>query len=179
MTREQTAQVLALLRGAYPMFYRDITKKEAYSTIELWASIFVDDEFEVVAAAVKALISNDEKGYPPVPGQVKSYIRKITQKEEMNESEAWALVAKAVGNSAYEAKKEFDALPEELKRIVGSPNQLRDWSQMDSSTLHSVVASNFQRAYRVKQQTRKEYNALPGDVKKMIAGVGNKMLLEE
>lgn len=179
MTREQTLMILSLLRGAYPMFYRDITKQEANATVELWASIFVDDDFAVVTAAVKSLISNDEKGYPPVPGQVKAYICKITQKEEMHESEAWALVAKAVRNSGYEAKKEFDALPEELKRIVGSPNQLRDWSQMDSDALHSVVASNFQRAYRAKQKSRMEYNALPSDVKKMISSVENKLMLEE
>ena len=140
--------------------------------------MFAGDDVQIVAAAVKALIASDEKGFPPVIGQVKARIRQITQPQEMTEGEAWALVAKAIRNSAYDSRKEFDALPEQIQRIVGAPSQLRDWGTMDSDTVHSVVASNFQRAYRVKAEQKRNYAALPPDVKATIGGITEKMRLE-
>lgn len=178
MTREDTIGILSILRGAYPNFYRGITKAEANDTINLWASLFVDDQVQVVTAAVKSFIVSDTKGFPPVPGQVKEYIRKLTMPEEMGEAEAWALIAKAIRNSGYESEKEFKALPEDLQRIVGSPSQLRDWSMMDSDTVHSVVASNVQRAYRVRQQAKKERAALPKEVLAMIEQTVSRAMLE-
>ena len=72
----------------------------------------------------------------------------------MTAQEAWNLVARAIRNSGYESRKEYDNLPPDIQRLVGSPEQLRDWAMMDSSTVHSVVASNFQRALqRGKRQT--------------------------
>lgn len=174
MTSEETVKILSVLRGAYPQFYKNTTKQEAYDTINLWAEMFSDDDFMIVAAAVKALIAGDEKGFPPVIGQVKARIRQITKPQEMTEGEAWALVAKAIRNSAYDSRKEFDALPGDIQRIVGAPSQLKDWGTMDSDTVHSVVASNFQRAYRVKAEQRKNYDALPGDVKQIVAQISGK-----
>lgn len=168
MDRTETVKILAILRGAYPQFYRDTDKQEALDTVNLWQSMFADDDFTIVSAAVKALISADEKGFPPVIGQVKARIRKITQPPQITDGEAWALVSKAIRNGYYSSKEEFDALPENIRRIVGSPQQLKDWSMMDSDTVHSVVASNFQRAYRVRTQNDAEYAALPPDVKKIM-----------
>ena len=41
---------------------------------------------------------------------------------------------------------------------------------MDSDTVHSVVASNFQRNFRVRQKADREMAALPADVRAMIGG---------
>ena len=42
---------------------------------------------------------------------------------------------------------------------------------MGSDTVPSVVASNFQRSFRVRQQTDREYRALPADVRAVIEAV--------
>ena len=98
----------------------------------------------------------------------------------MTEGEAWALAAKAIRNSAYDHLKEFEALPGDIQRIVGASSQLRDWGTMDSDTVHSVAASNFQRAYRVKAEQRRKYDALPGEVKALIGQIaaGKQMGIE-
>lgn len=178
MDRADTLKILSVLRGAYPAFYRDTTKREAESIANLWADMFADDDYIIVAAAVKALIASDSKGYPPVIGQIKERIRRLTEPQEMTEAEAWALVSKAVKNGLYGSKEEFEKLPADIRRIVGSPNQLRDWAMADSDSLQTVVASNFQRSYRAIAKANKEYAALPGDVKKMIAGISKNMMLE-
>ena len=168
MTRDDVIKIMSVLRGAYPHFYRDISKQEAYDTINLWTDMFSNDDASIVASAVKSLIDGDDKGFPPTIGQVKAKMRLLVGSDELTEAEAWNLVSKAVKNGLYGAVEEFEKLPPAVKRIVGSPSQLRDWASMDSDTLHSVVASNFQRSYKVVATREKEIAALPDDVKRLI-----------
>lgn len=174
MTRDDVIKIMSVLRGAYPHFYRDISKQEAYDTINLWTDIFSNDDASIVASAVKSLIDGDDKGFPPTIGQVKAKMRLLVGSDELTEAEAWNLVSKAVKNGLYGAVEEFEKLPPAVKRIVGSPSQLRDWASMDSDTLQSVVASNFQRSYKVVATREKEIAALPDDVKKLINFAMNK-----
>lgn len=174
MTRDDVIKIMSVLRGAYPYFYRDISKQEAYDTINLWTDMFSNDDASIVAAAVKSLIDGDDKGFPPTIGQVKAKMRLLAGSDELTEAEAWNLVSKAVKNGLYGAVEGFEKLPPAVKRIVGSPSQLRDWASMDSDTLQSVVASNFQRSYKVVATREKEIAALPDDVKKLINFAMNK-----
>ena len=174
MTREDTIKILSVLRGAYPAFYRDITKQEAESTIALWESMFDEEPYELVGAAVKAFISGDGKGFPPAIGQIKERIRQITQPREMTEQEAWAIVAKAVSRSTYGSVEEFAKLPPEIQAVVHDPGQLRQWAISPAEDIETVVASNFMRSFRVKQKHIKEYMALPTEVKQlMLAASGD------
>ena len=172
MNREDTIKILSVLRGAYPAFYRDITKQEAESTIALWESMFDEEPYELVGAAVKAFISGDGKGFPPAIGQIKERIRQITTPEEMTEQEAWALVSKAVQRSTYGSVEEFAKLPPEIQAVVHDPGQLRQWAMGPAESLETVVASNFMRSFRAKQKASKEYLALPTSVKQLMISAG-------
>lgn len=174
MNREDTIKILSVLRGAYPAFYRDITKQEAESTIALWMSMFDEEPYELVGAAVKAFISGDWKGFPPAIGQIKERIRQITQPQEMTEQEAWSYVSKALRNSTYGSVEEFAKLPPEVQAVVHDPNQLRQWAMAEADEVETVIASNFQRSFRVKQKTSREYMALPTEVKQLMLSAGYK-----
>lgn len=178
MTREETLQVLAILKTAYPGFYRDMKRKEAEDTVSLWHDMFADDDPGHVAAAVKVLISTDIKGFPPHIGAVKEKLRKLTSPEEMTAGEAWNLVYKAVQQGLYGSREAFAALPPLLQRLVGSPNQLRDWAIMDADTVQSVVASNFQRSYQARSQSQREYELMPPEVKALMAEIAGKLSLD-
>lgn len=169
MERSDVLKIMAVLRGAYPQFYRDISRTEAEDTVNLWADMFKADDPALVAAAVKSVIEGDEKGFPPTIGQVKAKLRLIAGNREMTEAEAWELVAKAVRNGLYGAAEEFEKFPPLVRRIVGSPNTLREWARMDTETVHSVVASNFQRSYRAVSAREREIGALPADVRALVA----------
>ena len=179
MNQTETLKIMAVLRGAYPAFYRDMSRKEAESVVALWAEMFAEDDVAIVAAAVKALIATDDRGFPPHIGAVKAKVRQITQPSGMTPQEAWNLVAKAIRNSAYESWEEYGKLPKEIQRLVGSPNQLRDWATMDSETVHSVVASNFQRSFAARQKADNDFKALPRDVQAMIGTVAERMALHD
>lgn len=178
MKREDVIKLMSVLRGAYPQFYRDVDRQEALDTISLWADMFAEDDAATVAAAVKALIATDSKGYPPHIGAVKAKIRQITTPREMTEAEAWGLVLRAVSRGIYNAQDEFEKLPETVKHIVGSPNQIREWAMMDADTVGSVVASNFQRSYRARAAANREFAALPSDVKAIVGKIGTGLALE-
>lgn len=173
MDQAETLRILA----AYPMFYRDMTPKEATGVVALRAEMF-DEPYPVVAAAVKALIATDSKGYPPHIGAVKTQIRRITQPQEMTEAGAWSLINRAIRNSAYGSQGEFDQLPPMLQRLVGSPNQLREWATMDTDTVQSVVASNFQRSFRARSTAERNYATLPADVRALSESLGGKLALK-
>ena len=106
---------------------------------------------------------------------VKSKIALITQPAQMSEMEAWQMVVSAI--SYYNASETFERLPPILRRIIGSPNQLREWAVMESETVNSVVQSNFMRSYKAVAAREKEHAMLPESTKQMIAGLAERMML--
>lgn len=178
MTLQEVGQIMDILTACYPAFYSKQTDEEKYRASVLWASLFEPYPVELVAAAVKSFIGTDEKGYPPVPGQIMAKVRLLTKPEELTEAEAWSLIRKAAGNSIYNAQKEFDKLPPVLQRLVGSPNQLREWGMMEGDEFQTVVASNFQRSYRAKAASEREYLALPPDVRTLADRLGGRLALK-
>lgn len=165
MNYDETLAIMSVLKAAYPRYYADMSRKDAEGVVSLWAEMFADDPAKDVALAVKRLIATDKKGFPPHIGAVKEAIVKLKQPDELTAQEAWALVSKAVRNGIYGAAYEFAALHPVVQRIVGSPTQLREWATMDADTVQSVVASNFQRSYKARAASEREYMALPGDVR--------------
>jgi hypothetical protein len=173
MDTVETTKILAVLRGAYPSMYKDLGKDEVDGIISLWEEMFKDQPYTLVAAAVKAYISTDTKGFPPKIGEIKNAIHKVTHVGEMTEVEAWHVVKKAC--QYYTAQEEFDKLPELIKRLVGSPNQLREWAMMDAEKLETVVGSNFMRSYKARSQSQKEFDMLPESIKGIALNLAPKM----
>lgn len=179
MNLVETAKLMAILETAYPMFYAKKTQQEREDAIRLWAEMFADEPGELVAVAVKALIKSRVSTFPPGIGEITEMIQQITQPDQMTELEAWGLVRKAVSNSNYNSAEEFNKLPVVVQRLVGAPSQLREWAAMDSETLNSVVASNFQRSYKVRAKNERDYLALPSSVKAFMATLAEGMRMPE
>ena len=177
MTREETKAILAVLKAGYPNFYKDMTKEDAKNTVDLWATMFADDSARLVTEAVKSLICTLK--FPPTIADVKEKIHLLTQPQGMSELEAWNTVRRAI--SYYDAQENYNSLPPMLQRLVGSPNQLREWAVMESETVNSVIQSNFMRSYKVMAARDREQAMLPESAKElreMLSVVGRKMIDE-
>lgn len=179
MNRQETVSVLAVLRAAFPSFYKGMERKDLEGIVSLWNDMFRDDAANVVAGAVKALIATKTTGYPPAIGEVKEHVRRITKPREMTEQEAWARISKALRNSLYGSEEEFRKLPPVLQSVVHDPRQLREWAMMDEATVQSVVASNVQRSYRARAQQARDFEALPEDVKALSRGLAEQFALPD
>lgn len=178
MERADVLAVMAVLKAAYPGYYRGMSRKDADGIVGLWTDMFAEDDPAAVGAAVKALIATDAKGFPPHIGAVKEKLRQISQPAQMSPAEAWGMVWRAVQRSGYNSREEFDRLPDTLRRLVGSPEQLKAWSQMDADTVQSVIASNFQRSYQARAKQEADFMALPEDVKKIALSVSGNLAIE-
>lgn len=178
MNKAETLKILTVLQVSYPAFYKNMTDQDIDTAVDLWHSRFQNEPYQLVDAAVRALIDGDEKGYPPNIGAVKGYIRRLTQQEEMSEAEAWAIASKAVQSFDWtHPQKTFDALPERIQKAIGSVSVMVEWGKSPVEQFNTVIASNFQRSYRAIAAREKEYNALPEDVRLMISGISNRMAL--
>ena len=175
MNRLECSLVLGTLQSAFPSFYKGMERERVAGISDLWTKMFEDDDFKAVMAAVQVLIATRTESYPPTIGEVKERLAQLRNPNDISEQEAWAMVSKACQNGYYHSKEEFEKLPEVVQRSIGNPDQLKVWSQMDSATVESVVASNFMRTFKVKKQQQKELDMMPTEIKGYIASVAEKL----
>lgn len=166
MTKKDMMGILAIIETAYPNTKR--SEQQRIEAVNLWTSLFADDDPKDVAQAVRLYLVSDVTGFPPSIGAIKAKIVQLHAPQIMGEVEAWGLVSKACRNGYYGSEEEFAKLPEAIQRVIGSPRQLRDWSMLDEDTLESVIASNFQRAFRARQKSEAEFAALPGTKRELL-----------
>ncbi len=144
MTREETVKIYALLQETYDMRMSDLA-------IEAWYQVLKDHSFEDCKTATFAYLKTQH--FKPVPADISNLImdKKIFQNVEKTERlspmVAWNLVYKAICNSGYNSEEEFRKLPEECKKVIGSPDMLRMLAMEDIKTVNSVHQSLFQRIY--------------------------------
>lgn len=170
MTKREIAELMTIMQANYPDSFRGMSDAVVGAKIALWHDMFKDYPKEVVQAAAKSFMATDTKGFMPNVGQIMEHIQRMKQRENITPSEAWAIVSNALRNSAYGAEEEFEKLPTEIQRAVGSPNQLREWGLMDAETVQSVIGSTFQKSFQIRQARDRDMEKLPGDVRKFIAG---------
>lgn len=178
MDKQGSYKILALLQANYPDSFRGMSNDAMQTKINLWAEMFSEEPFEIVAAAAKAYIATDTGGFMPNIGQLKDMLHRMQSGQQMTQMEAWDAVSKALRNSLYGADEEFRKLPPSIQRTVGSPAQLKEWAMMDAETVQSVVASNFQRSFQVCQKREDDFQKLPGSVKSFVAELSGKMAME-
>jgi hypothetical protein len=175
MNKSETSKIIAVLMASFPNFLSNKTATDIQATISIWDEMLKDYNYQEVSIAIKACISQDKTGFAPSIGQVINKILSFrNQENELTEQEAWNYVSKAIKNSGYHATEEYEKLPEIIKQVV-TPSQLYEWSQMETDSVQSVVASNFMRSYKVKVAKNKEYQALPNEVKQLISGMSNRL----
>lgn len=109
MTREETLQVLAILKAAYPSSYNGMTRREAEGTVAVWGMQFAEVPVDIVMMAVQKLISTNK--FPPAISEVKAKIETIHyEAHEMlftTASEVLPDEAKALYQRIYDATKRF------------------------------------------------------------------------
>ena len=168
MTGEETARILTLIQAEYPHSFAKLDERQMALKVQLWEKEFADDDVQKVYTAVRMLFESGIQ-YAPNIGDIRGKMRMLQKTETLTEQEAWALVSRAAKNSAYNSVKEFEKLPPEVKRAVGSPEQLKAWAMMPAETVESVVASNFMRSYKVVSEREKKLSLYPASLRNAIS----------
>lgn len=169
--------VMAVIKEFYPSFHKDKTSQQIQVSVNLWHEMFKDDDGNQVLAAVKAFVATDTKGFPPSVGQIKQRLVQLNAPDMPDESEAWGQVWKAIQNSGYHSGEEFKKLHPIVQRVVGQPEVLKAWSILPADEVQTIIASNFQRAYRARKHEVAEHLALPSELRQVLERQGGKMTL--
>lgn len=176
MTRREVAELMTILQANYPDSFRGQSDEVVGAKVALWYDFFKDNPKEVVFSAAKAFMATDTKGFMPNVGQINEQIQRLNTPEEMTAGEAWGYVAKALRNSTYGSAEEFAKLPPLIQRVIGSPEQLKEWAMMEADVVQSVISSNFQKSFRIGQDRSRDFEKLPGDVKAFVAQISGTVL---
>ena len=173
MNKKETAQILAILREYYP---RDFVSTDLQTKVEAWYLILKDYDYTLTQNAVLAFVTSDTEGFMPTLGQIIAKIKSLSNpKGDMTEVEAWALVYKAICNSAYNSVEEFEKLPDVVKRAVGNADVLKSWSMLNTDEVNTVIQSNFMRSYKSSNFQQKEIDVLPNSTKQYVNQLADKM----
>lgn len=167
MTRDETIKLLMVIQSAYPNF----KPPDKTVAVDTWHTMLKDMDYNVVQMGLRAYITSDTSGFAPSIGQLINTIYTIQNPQELNEMEAWFLVSRALRNGYYGAIEEFNKLPPLVQKAVGSPDNLRNWSQTDTNSIENVVQSNFIKTYRAVVNRENEIKKMPADVRTLIENV--------
>lgn len=169
MTRDETIQILALLRASYPAFYSKFGKAELEGIVNLWAEMFAEDNINIVKYALKELIAT-HSGYPPDIAALKTKMKEVCSaaSEEPTDEELWIILKRAVSNGNYGAQREFDKLPHVLQRYCGSPATLREFALIDSDTFNTVNHGQFLKQIKIIKEREEHSARMPQEVRLLI-----------
>lgn len=166
MNKIETQKIIAVMMASYPNFKLE----NVNATVEVWKDMLIDFSYEHIDMALKCYIRTDTSGFAPTPGQLIDQVKRLTEPEELNETEAWSLVIKAISNGIYNSAEEFLKLPQEIQRGVGSVEQLRQWA-MTENLNYEVAKSQFLKTYKREVDRKKELGKLPNNIKRLIDSV--------
>lgn len=178
MNRSDVNKIMAILEVAYPNWIAKLHDEKLKIMLNMWTEMFEDDDPNLVATAVKAIMLSDPSPFPPTIGAIKSKMYELTHQDELTEQEAWNLVSSAIDNSGYNAKAEYEKLPDIIKSMI-TPSMLHEYALMSTDQVQSVIASNFMRSYRVRKEKNKEYQLLPSKMQTMIGNLANQLQIGE
>ena len=172
MTRDETKQIIRVITATYPNY----NPRNILETIDVWATLLIDYDFEGISKALQVYITTDTSGFAPAIGQIIAKYNDLRNPVQINAMEAWGLVSNALRNGYYNSKEEFDKLPPLVQKAVGSASNLQHWSMSDEEAVETVIASNFKKAYEVECKREQELQRMPLNIRTMIEGVNQKLL---
>ena len=149
MDMKETKRILADITAMYPSFIKD---RDPNVLSRVWQHLFSNTPYALVNQALYAFLKTDVKGFPPTPGALNDIIWKAQQLNGPTEDDAWFKVYKAISRGLYNSQEEFDKLPKDIQDIVQSPRMLFEWAHMDSDDVIKVVAAQFKRSWRARQE---------------------------
>jgi len=164
VTREETVKIIRIICGSFPNF----KPSDLSETVDIWNMMLDEYTYNQIAGALKSYILSDSTGFAPSIGQLIAKVKTIEEPAQLNETEAWGLVSKAIRNGYYGAVEEFSKLPPLVQKAVGTPDNLRNWSQTNLESVETVIQSNFLRAYRAEAKRAAEISKMPSGIKTMI-----------
>ena len=164
MTRDEVKVLFRIIDATYPHTYRN--DEVLSDAISVWAVIFAGTDAKLVESALYTYVSEMHE-FAPTPGHIREIIDRITNPNKLSEGDAWNMVRRAIGNGLYGAQEEYNKLPSDVQKAIGSSQWIHSMA-MDENVNMSVESSNFYKRYRQVIADKKEREAMPPAVRKLV-----------
>lgn len=122
------------------------------SGLKVWYDNLMDLPAAEVKQAVKAVIMTSP--FPPTIADLRKKVAEGKVSSIPVAEEAWGKVRKALQNSLYNSKEQFERLDDISKSIIGSPGALTVYASMNSDEVETVIKSHFIKSYNEIRQKR-------------------------
>lgn len=166
MTFEAVVQMLNVIRVVWPKFLQGAGDAEAEIAARAWYAVLRNEPEELVQAALEDCQRSSP--YPPVPADLCTRIAAMRQADEITAEEAFELLRKAARNGIYHAREEFDKLPMECRRFLGSSSALRDLAMVDEDQISTVTRGQFLRRFESIRQNEALRLNMPAPLRALI-----------
>lgn len=90
MTKKETISLFGILIAAYPNFDKFKDDNQVEGMVNMWASLFADDDSTIVSLAVKKHIMTNK--WPPSIAEIREIMADITHPDLIPPDQAWAAV---------------------------------------------------------------------------------------
>lgn len=170
MTKTETGKILALMREMFPQG-KDITAE----TIKAWHWLIGECDYAIAEQAVKELAMKYEGYSFPAPAHLIEEIRLISG-NKADYGKLWDALVRAAKNSTYGAKEEFEKLPPDVQRFLGSPTVLKDFGLIEPNVLQTVVKASFNKTMPKIVEQREVQERLPDEIRQAITEAKQRMI---
>lgn len=163
MNRAEFTTILQKIAHYYPRFYAE---SDPNTVFEDWFEFFENNSFNAVMHAVKAHVSTSK--FAPTIADLKAQMVESYLQNKPTSIQAFQVISDAVRKTydRADAVKQYNALPPILKKLVGKPEQLRDWSNIDDSTFQTVIMSAIRESYTELAKREAKFYAFPAELQR-------------
>lgn len=117
MNREETRNILTILRVNYPTSFTNVSnEKDMNLIVNTWGILFKNDNVSDVYNAILKIIASNTSGFAPTIGQIKDVMNQPFKNCVMSDEKAWSIVLNNAKVDFNQAKRNFERLPETLKK---------------------------------------------------------------
>ena len=160
MNTKETLKIIAYIKDNYPSAWGNTTAEDIKRITKTWNMSLKDYSYDEIFVATKAFVETDQKGYAPSIGQILGKLRAMTKPKQLDEFEIRSIIYRATQNGIYGAEDEYNKMPKEVQRIVGSPNRIRAISLQDEDQAEITINAML-KSYRYVREEEEEFDEIP------------------
>lgn len=146
MNISETAKILGYLKFTYVNSFSKMDEKEKEVMASVWAKHFQNDDFKHVMQAVENLCLTSK--FVPTVADIKEEMFNISNVKQKDVGEAWEIALRSCSCTPQYAKNNYDKLPANIQKALGSHTRLVEIGYMDNNAL-SFARKDFEKAYEI------------------------------
>jgi hypothetical protein len=157
MTREETAELLALITAFWPEFVH-----QGHVTVNAWHLMLADIPAAVAREALVLLAAT--RSFPPRPADLLDAVAELTLPPDarLSPAEAWGLVLETVRAVGYYREPNLPGIVGQAVRIIG-------WREICTSENVEATRAHFLRVYEQLQRRARRDAVLPAPLRERLA----------